>query len=62
MGPYLCLIGRRGGGSGGMCLFETGRLLIFFCLWDGRSFEVGANSKLGAYSNKYSPEGAHLSR
>ena len=25
----------------------------FFCLWDGRFFEVGANSRLGAYSNKY---------
>ena len=34
---------REGGGWGGdWCLFETGRL-----------FEVGANSRLGAYSNKY---------
>ena len=28
-------------------------LINFFCLWDGRLFEVGANSRLGAYSNKY---------
>ena len=27
-------------------------LINFFCLQDGRLFEVGANSKLGAYSNK----------
>ena len=25
----------------------------FFCLQDGRLFEVGANSRLGVYSNKY---------
>ena len=28
-------------------------LINFSCLWDGRLFEVGANSRLGAYSNKY---------
>ena len=28
-------------------------LIIFFYLQDGRLFEVGANSRLGAYSNKY---------
>ena len=32
-------------------------LINFFCLWDGRLFEVGANSRLlirlFAYSNKY---------
>ena len=28
-------------------------LINFFCLLDGRLFEVGANSRLGAYSNKY---------
>ena len=28
-------------------------LIKFFCLQDGRLFEVGANSRLGAYSNKY---------
>ena len=33
-------MGGRWGGGG--CLFEAGRL-----------FEVGANSRLGAYSNKY---------
>ena len=28
-------------------------LINFFCLWDGRLLEVGTNSRLGAYSNKY---------
>ena len=28
-------------------------LINFFCLLDGRLFEVGANSRLGAFSNKY---------
>ena len=28
-------------------------LINFFCLWDGRLIEEGANSRLGAYSNKY---------
>ena len=28
-------------------------LINFSCLYDGRLFEVGANSRLGAYSNKY---------
>ena len=28
-------------------------LIKFFCLLDGRLFEVGTNSRLGAYSNKY---------
>ena len=28
-------------------------LINFFCLKDGRLFEVGANSRLGAYSNTY---------
>ena len=27
------------------------RLIKFFCLQDGRLFEVGANSRLGAYLN-----------
>ena len=54
------------GGGGGGRLFEfywegvggaliQGWVLInFFCLSDGCLFEVGANSWLGAYSNKYS--------
>ena len=34
--------------------FIQGWVLInLFCLWDGHLFEVGANSRLGAYSNKY---------
>ena len=28
-------------------------LIKFFCLLDGHLFEVGTNSRLGAYSNKY---------
>ena len=28
-------------------------LINFFCLKDGHIFEVVANSRLGAYSNKY---------
>ena len=28
-------------------------LINFFCLLDGRLFEVGANSRLGAFLNKY---------
>ena len=50
-------------GEGGR-LFEAGRLLNFLAFrmgaysrWalirGGRLFEVGANSRLGAYSNKY---------
>ena len=39
-----------------------GRLLTFSsCLQDGRLFEVDANSRLGAYSNKYGMSGTHLS-
>ena len=40
--------GRWGGGGR---LFEAGRLLTFSALRMGL-FEVGANSRLGAYSNK----------
>ena len=40
---YLSLNLRRRGGR----LFEAGRLLTF------SAFRVGANSRLGAYSNKY---------
>ena len=41
----------EGGGGGG--LFEAGRLLTFSAFRIGRLLEVGANSRLGAYSNKY---------
>ena len=53
MGAYLSLSGSgRWGGDGR--LFEDGRLLNFSdCLQDGRLFEVGANSRLGTYLNKY---------
>ena len=36
----------------GWALIRGRALINFFCLWDGRLFEVGANSRLGAYSNK----------
>ena len=46
---YLSFIrGRRA-----WALIRGWALINFFCLWDGRLFEVGANSRLGAYSNKY---------
>ena len=34
-------------------LIRSWAFINFFCLWDGRLFEVGVNSRLGAYSNKY---------
>ena len=37
----------------GLALIRGWARINFFCLWDGRLFEVGANSRLGAYSNKY---------
>ena len=53
MGTYLSLSGsgREVGWGGGGRLFEAGRLLTFSPLRMGL-FEVGANSRLGAYSNK----------
>ena len=43
VGAYLSLSERRRGWA----------LINFFCLQDGRLFKVGANLRLGAYSNKY---------
>ena len=51
----------RGGEGGRLFEFECeGKglgwkwaLINFFCLLDGLLFEVGANSRLGAFSNKY---------
>ena len=37
----------------GWALIRGWALIKFFCLQDGRLFEVGANSRLGAFSNKY---------
>ena len=37
----------------GWALIRGWALINFFCLWDERLFEVGANSRLGAYSNNY---------
>ena len=47
MGAYLSLSGSgRWGGDGRLLNFSD-------CLQDGRLFEVGANSRLGTYLNKY---------
>ena len=51
----------RGGEGGDLFEFECeGKgvgwrwaLINFFCRLDGLLFEVGANSRLGAFSNKY---------
>ena len=37
----------------GWVLIRGWALINFFCLQDGRLFEVGANSRLGVYSTKY---------
>ena len=55
VGTYLSLslsLRRREAGWG-WALIRGWALIKFFCLQDGRLFEVGANSRLGAYSNKY---------
>ena len=40
------------GGGQGWALIQGWVLINFFCLYDGRLFKVGANLRLGAYSNK----------
>ena len=45
-------VGGRSGGVGGL-LIRGWALRNFFCLQDERLFEMDANSRLGAYSNKY---------
>ena len=52
VGAYLSLSG-SGRWGGGWRLFEAGRQLIFSAFRMGRLFEVGANSRMGACSNKY---------
>ena len=52
MGAFLSFsLGREVGW--GWALIRGWALIKFFCLQDGRLFKVGANSRLGAYSNKY---------
>ena len=53
VGAYLSLSLRRREVGWGWALIRGWALIKFFCLQDGRLFEVGANSRLGAYSNKY---------
>ena len=55
MGTYLSLslsLRRREAGWG-WALIRGWALIKFFSLQDGRLFEEGANSRLGAYSNEY---------
>ena len=49
MRAYLSLIGRRRGWGH---LFKAGHLLTFSAFRMGILFDVGANSRLGAYLNK----------
>ena len=51
VGPFLSLRGRDLGW--GWALIRGWALIKFFCLQDGRFFEVDTNSRLGTYSNKY---------
>ena len=44
---------RRREAGWGWALIRGWALIKFFCVQDGRLFKVGANSRLGAYSNKY---------
>ena len=54
-------LGLRGREAGWWWALIRGcELIKFFCLQDGRLFEVDANSKLGAYSNKYGNQVYHL--
>ena len=53
MGAYLSLSGSGRVVGWGWALIRGWALIKFFCLQDGRLFELGANSRLGAYSNKY---------
>ena len=53
MGAYLSLSLSGTGGGVGWALIRGWALIKFFCFQDGHLFEVGANSRLGAYSNKY---------
>ena len=53
VGAYLSLILRGREVGWGWALIRDWALIKYFCLQNGRLFEVGANSRLGAYSNKY---------
>ena len=53
MGAYLSLSGSGREVGWGWVLIRGLALIKFFCLQDGHLFEVGANSRLGAYWNKY---------
>ena len=53
VGAYLSLSGSGRVVGWGWALIRGWALIKFFYLQDGRLFEVGANSRLGACSNKY---------
>ena len=55
MSAYSSLLGRRRGWA----LIRGWAVINFFYLSDGR-FEVGAYSRLGAYSNKYGNLSVHV--
>ena len=53
VGAYLSLSLTGREAEWGWAVIRGWALITFFCLQDGRLFEVGANSRLDAYSNKY---------
>ena len=53
MGAYLSFSGSGKEVGWAWVLIRGWALVNVFCLKDGRLFEVGANSRLGANSNKY---------
>ena len=61
VGAYLTLSLSAREVGWGWALIRGWALINFFCLQDGRLFEVDANSRLGAYSNKYGMSGTHMS-
>ena len=53
LGAYLSLSLSLREAGWGWVLIRGWVLIKFFCLQDERLFEVGTNSRLGVYSNKY---------
>ena len=60
MGAYLSLSLRGREVGWGWALIRDWALIKFFCLQDGHLFEVGTNSRLGTYSNKYGRTASHF--
>ena len=53
VGAYLSFSLRGREVGWGWAVIQGWALIKFFCLQDGRLFEVGANLRLVAYLNKY---------